>query len=135
MEKDYFPRYKLHKTAAELCFHGGRNECFWYGPTPVADPNAAPTPPALAYKSWRRPIEEPQTPGFFREFDLTGAYATCLSSLKIPDYNRARPTQVLEDFKTGELGFARVRFAFPSGTRFPCLPVLSLGRHGSARGR
>jgi len=87
VEKDYFPRYKLHKTAAELCFHGGRNECFWYGPTPVADPNAAPTPPALAYKSWRRPIEEPQTPGFFREFDLTGAYATCLSSLKIPDYD------------------------------------------------
>jgi hypothetical protein len=130
VEKDYLPRYKLHKTAAELSFHGGRNECFWYGPTPVADPNAVPTPPAIAYKSWRRPIEEPQTPGFFREFDLTGAYATCLSSLKIPDYNRARPTQDLEDFKTWELGFARVKFTFPPNTRFPCLPVLSLDEHG-----
>jgi hypothetical protein len=121
----YGPRYKLHKALAESCFHGGRNECFWYGPTSEMSPDLyAPFVEGWEGEEWHGPI-------LFREFDLAAAYATALASLRIPDYDKARPTTDPADFRADQLGFARVSFHFPSETtRFPCLPVIASDERG-----
>lgn len=78
------------------CYHGGRNESYWNGPTPVSS---------------------------FYDFDLSGAYTTALVDLFPLDYGNARLTSNPEDYRGHVLGLARVRFSFPTGLRFPCLPV------------
>jgi hypothetical protein len=78
------------------CYHGGRNEAYAFGPSDN---------------------------GFWIDYDLPGAYTTAMAAIKIPDYEAMRHTTDLDDFRIDELGFARVTFKFPEGTRFPCLPV------------
>jgi hypothetical protein len=121
----YRPRYRLHEKLAEQCFHGGRNECFWYGPTSEMSPDLyAPVMDDWDGERWIGEI-------LFREFDLAAAYATALASLCIPDYDNARTTTDPADFRPDELGFARVRFSFPpETTRFPCLPVIASDERG-----
>src|SRR5262249_42854879 len=94
---------KGHHLPAQLAFYGGRNETFWYGPTPMAD---------------------------FREYDLTSAYATALSSLQILDYSAARHTQDPDDYDLDLVGFASIKFRFPEGTRYPSLPVMADDQRG-----
>ena len=119
------PRYALHKELAKRCFHGGRNECFWYGPTSEMTPDLY----APFVDDWDG--ERQIGPILFREFDLASAYATALASLRIPDYDKARPTTDLADFVPDQLGFARVAFQFPPETmRFPCLPVIASDERG-----
>jgi len=91
------PGYSLNEALARKCVHGGRNECFMFGPTEVCE--------------------------WWREFDLASAYATALTTLQIPDYEAAHQTTDVDEFRVGELGFALVEFQFPAATRFPCLPV------------
>ena len=79
-----------------MTYHGGRNECFHMGPTHVG--------------------------GWF-DFDLAGAYTTGLTDLCAIDYKGMRFTTKEEDFVGHVLGFARVKFKFPDGCRFPSLPV------------
>jgi len=79
-----------------MTYHGGRNECFYMGPTPV---------------------------GKWNDFDLAGAYTTGLTDLCEIDYKGMRQTNKSEDFVGHVLGFARVKFQFPDDCRFPSLPV------------
>jgi hypothetical protein len=124
-DRRYRPRYELHKALAESCFHGGRNECFWYGPTSEMSSDLyAPVMDDWDGERWIGDI-------LFREFDLASAYATALASLRIPDYDNARTTTDLADFSADQLGFARVAFRFPPATtRFPCLPVIASDERG-----
>lgn len=89
--------HRLHwQQLVSLSYHGGRNECFVYGATET---------------------------GEWIDVDLKGAYSVALSPIGTPDYAAARVTQQVEDFGPTTLGFAHLRFRFPEGTRFPCLPV------------
>jgi hypothetical protein len=77
-------------------YQGGRNECFWFGPTPV---------------------------GTYFDPDLSGAYVAGLAYVMALDYDRLEMTKDVKHFVGHVAGFASVRFKFPDGTRFPCLPV------------
>jgi hypothetical protein len=118
-DRKYHPNFILHATLAKLCFHGGRNESYAYGPTSHMSPGG-------------HEVYEPdgKTPVRWREFDLKGAYLTALSALRIPDYDAARATIDPADFQVDGLGYARVRFQFPPDCRFPCLPVDSANDRG-----
>jgi hypothetical protein len=96
--KVHKPGYEMNLRLATDCLHGGRNECFAYGPTA-------------------------EDAGPWYEHDLASAYPTALSTLQIPDYDAARQTTDPADFRIDQLGGALVDFCFPAGTRFPCLPV------------
>jgi hypothetical protein len=109
VERKPLDRFALYEPLAKQAYHGGRNECFWYGPT--IDTDAEHQPP-------------------FREYDLISAYVTVLASLRVPDYANARPSSDPADFAPHVLGFARIRFRFPERTRFPSLPVPAADDHG-----
>ena len=123
--RQYRSLYLIHEELAKQCFHGGRNECFWYGPTSEMSPDLyAPVVDDWECERWTGEI-------LYREFDLASAYATALASLRIPDYDNARTTTDLADFRPDQLGFARVAFHFPpETTRFPCLPVVASDERG-----
>jgi len=86
----------IHAPFVSSCYLGGRNECFAFGPSAV---------------------------GLWNDFDLRGAYTTGLVYLKQIDYDGAFTTCDVENFTGHVAGFAKVRFAYPAGTRFPGLPV------------
>ena len=88
---------------ATKSYHGGRNEAFLFGVT---------------------------QPGEWTDYDLTGAYTTAMVAIKTPDYQNARISDNPNDYTHDVMGFAWVRFRFPEGTRFPCLPVVSDDDHG-----
>ena len=95
------PEAALLLTAAGHAYYGGRNEGFLYG---IHHASAG-----------------------WSDFDLAGAYPTAMCLVGDPDYS-APPTVL-----TGRLGrdmlkpnswlFGHVRFRFPAGTMYPCLPV------------
>ncbi|OOE78670.1 hypothetical protein BZG73_15850 [Salinivibrio siamensis] len=87
---------ELFERLAIKAYFGGRNESFACGPSDV---------------------------GVFYDFDLSGAYTTGMVDVRPLDYDRSYMTKNLDDFCGHVCGFARVRFSFPDGTRFPCLPV------------
>lgn len=87
---------ELFEHLAIRCYLGGRNECFTCGPSDV---------------------------GTFYDFDLSGAYTTGMVDIRSLDYNRAFMSSDLDDYCGHVCGFARVRFSFPDGTRFPCFAV------------
>jgi hypothetical protein len=111
-ERLHTPRFKLNQSLADDCFHGGRNECFCYGPT--VDTDAEGTPP-------------------FREYDLISAYAVAMASIRMPDWGGFGPPDGtgmyhcsdLAAYAADTLGIARVSFRFHDGTRFPSLPVVA----------
>ena len=78
------------------CYHGGRNECYTFGPTPVS---------------------------VWNDFDLAGAYTTGLVDLRPIDYDNFWYTKDERAFVGHVVGFALVDFEFPADTKFPCLPV------------
>jgi hypothetical protein len=108
-ERKHSPKFKIEESLAIACFHGGRNECFCYGPTIDAD--AAGTPR-------------------FREFDLIGAYAVAMASMGMPNWTGMQDSNDPSEFRPGGMGMARVRFSFPVGTRFPSLPVVAPDDYG-----
>jgi hypothetical protein len=85
-----------YEALAVEAYHGGRNEAFLFGPTPVDD---------------------------WLDVDLKGAYATSLASVGMPQWLELRHSVNLEDFHAGVLGAARIHFKFPATVRFPTLPV------------
>ncbi|TXN43623.1 hypothetical protein FV233_17815 [Methylobacterium sp. WL7] len=87
---------QLFEEFAAAAYLGGRNECFFCGPTPE---------------------------GEFYDYDLPGAYTTAMCAVRPLDYEGIHTSKNLEDFSVDVLGLAHVRFEFPEGTRFPCLPV------------
>lgn len=92
------PARGLYEDLAIRCYHGGRNESFMMGPTPIGD---------------------------WYDWDLKGAYTTGLCDLLVPDYANMHTSSDPQDFIGHVMGFAYVEFAFPTDTRFPCLPVRS----------
>ena len=81
---------------ATECYHGGRNEQFWFGP------------------------------GFedtWSDFDLSSAYPTAMSLIGYPDWKGIHEEGDPSKFTATTLGFVRVDFEFPPETRFPTLPV------------
>lgn len=86
----------IHESFISQCYHGGRNECYRFGPTVV---------------------------GLWNDFDLAGAYTTGLVDLRHIDYSAVYFSTNLEDFRSHTLGFAWVRFAHPEMVRYPVLPV------------
>jgi len=92
------PARDLLETLAIRCYHGGRNESFMVGPTAIGD---------------------------WYDWDLKGAYTTGLCDLLVPDYASMHMSADPHDFIGHVMGFAYVDFTFPTGTRFPCIPVRS----------
>ncbi|EJN6954684.1 hypothetical protein NRD12_001259 [Aeromonas hydrophila] len=92
------PARGLYEDLAIRCYHGGRNESFMMGPTPIGD---------------------------WYDWDLKGAYTTGLCDLLVPDYANMHTSSDPQDFIGHVMGFAYVEFAFLTDTRFPCLPVRS----------
>jgi hypothetical protein len=78
------------------CYHGGRNEQFWFGPG--FDDN-------------------------WSDFDLSSAYPTAMSLIGMPDWRNLYDCKDISAFTATTLGFAEVKFSFPESTRYPCLPV------------
>lgn len=92
----------IHEPFVANCYHGGRNECYAFGPSAEAD---------------------------LHDFDLAGAYTTGMVDMRHIDYDHAWVTKNPKDFKGHVIGFALVNFSHPDGVRFPVLPV-SLGALG-----
>ena len=93
------------------CYHGGRNEQFWFGVSPR---------------------------GKWYDYDLTSAYPSAMCLIGIPDWDSLKPIFNLEELlyqgkytKTGkpryryptDLVFGEIEFEFPESVRYPCLPV------------
>ena len=85
-----------NQTFASECYHGGRNEAYYFGFSPV---------------------------DVWTDFDLAGAYTTAMAGIRMPDYEGLYETRDPSKFNADDLGLARIQFRFPDGTRFPCLPV------------
>lgn len=85
------------------CYHGGRNEQFWFGP---------------AFE------------GLWYDYDLSSAYPSAMALIGRPDWNKIRSIRSsaeLFGFKHTDLAFANVDFEFPEDVRFPVLPVRTEG--------
>jgi len=85
---------------------GGRNECYWFGPTPITDELTR-----------------------LCDHDLAGCYVVSLAGLMVMDYERIEVVRDKHRFIGHVAGFAQVRFKFPPGTMYPCLPVI-VGNYG-----
>ncbi|CAH2603762.1 putative Primer-independent DNA polymerase PolB [Rhodovastum atsumiense] len=90
------PGQSIYYEFARNCYHGGRNECFYHGPSDICP---------------------------WYDFDLPAAYTTALTALRPIDYDNIRPEFDPAAYGIGDMGFAWITFEFPLGTRFPCIPV------------
>jgi len=91
--------YRDRESFFADCYHGGRNEAYYAGFTPE---------------------------GVITDLDICGAYTTAMAAIRTPDWRKAADTTEIDILtEAGERGMAvaRVRFRFPAGTRFPCLPI------------
>ncbi|OYU00704.1 MAG: hypothetical protein CFE36_14485 [Sphingomonadaceae bacterium PASS1] len=90
------PEVSWHVPLATECYHGGRNEQFWFGPA----------------------FEDDWT-----DYDLSSAYPTAMALIRKPDWKNTFVTTRIADFKPDTLGIANVEFEFPEHVRFPTMPV------------
>ena len=88
--------YATWKELARQCYSGGRNECYIFGFT-------------------ERDV--------WSDFDLSGAYATAMAALRMPDYDRAYECLDPAAYRADVLGVAKVEFEFPPSARFPSMPI------------
>ncbi len=88
-----------HLDFATECYHGGRNEQFWFGPSYASEWN---------------------------DFDLSSAYPTAMALMGRADWRRLRYSDCLDDFTPRALGLAKVSFKFPETVRYPCIPVRTI---------
>lgn len=94
----YVEELNWHIPFLTECYHGGRNEQFWFGPS----------------------FEDDWT-----DYDLTSAYPTAMASIGRPFWREIRDMKSadLETIKMGSLAFALVDFRFPESVRYPTLPI------------
>jgi hypothetical protein len=86
----------IFEALAIECYHGGRNECYLTGPSDI--------------DTWV-------------DFDAPSCYTVILNGLRPLDYEKTSMTSNLGDYSGDVFGMARVKFKFPDGTEYPCLPV------------
>lgn len=86
----------INQSIVDESFHGGRNECFYYGITPDD-----------AWKDW----------------DIISAYTTVLAMLNPLFYHAAYESNEVNDYHYSKHGYAYLSFQFPVGVNYPCLPV------------
>lgn len=87
----------IHENLAIECYHGGRNEQYFFGPGEEDD---------------------------WVDYDLRSAYTTAMSIIGTPLWDDIYSSRDISDFlDPSVMGFALVEFEFPEKTRFPCLPV------------
>lgn len=94
----YVEELNWHVPFLTECYHGGRNEQFWFGPS----------------------FEDDWT-----DYDLTSAYPTAMASIGRPLWREIRDMKAadLETIRSGSLAFALVDFRFPKSVRYPTLPI------------
>ena len=92
----FLPQVHIFETLASECYHGGRNEQFWFGPGYEAD---------------------------WFDYDLASAYPTAMSLIGLPNWEKPRITYDIEDFQDNTFGFVYASFKFPDNIRYPCIPV------------
>jgi hypothetical protein len=92
------PNQQRHLFAplATECYHGGRNEQYFFGAGVV---------------------------GQWKDYDLPNAYPTGMSQLGTPRWDELKLTTDLEELSRHRLSYACVKFKHPEGIRFPVLPV------------
>lgn len=97
-KKEYVLLAEVHslKNHATECYHGGRNEQYWFGPGFEAD---------------------------WTDYDLAGAYPTAMSLLRTPDWRAIYTTTDLDAFTDTTFGIASVEFEHPEHILYPVLPV------------
>jgi hypothetical protein len=78
------------------CYHGGRGEQLWFGPSFEDD---------------------------WSDFDLTSAYPTAMATIGKPDWKSIYTSIDLDQIIAAPFGFACVDFKFSDTTRYPTLPV------------
>jgi hypothetical protein len=86
----------LFSALATECYHGGRNEQYFFGAGVV---------------------------GEWKDYDLPNAYPTGMSQLGTPVWEGLKITTDLEELSRHRLSYAQVEFKHPEGVRFPVLPV------------
>jgi len=86
----------LHDSFSRESFHGGKNECYFYGIT-----------------------EE----DIWSDWDICSAYTTVLAMLDSIDHNNSFECMDALQYSPEIPGYANVHFKFPAHTRYPCLPV------------
>jgi hypothetical protein len=96
--KPYIEQIHWHIDFATECYHGGRSEQLWFGPSFEDD---------------------------WSDYDLTSAYPIAMATIGKPDWGSIFPTTDLSTFSMDAFGFACVDFRFPEGTRYPTLPIRS----------
>lgn len=96
--RPFIQKLHWHIDFATECYHGGRNEQLWFGPS----------------------FEDAWT-----DFDLSGAYPTAMATIGNPKWDELRVVRSLEEISSDELGLVCVDFKFPDATRYPSLPVRS----------
>lgn len=84
---------------ATECYHGGRNEQFWFGPS---------------YRA------------HWNDFDLSSAYPTAMSLIGRADWENIRSTTNIDEFTPMALAMAEVEFEFPDSVKYPCIPVRTI---------
>ena len=93
-----------HRDFASECYHGGRNEQYFFGPAPV--------------DNWQ-------------DYDLSGAYPTAMAMIGRPMWVGLKERQESDYWKTvkpTDLGYFYVHFQFPDSVRFPIFTVRT--QHG-----
>ncbi|MCG3864476.1 MULTISPECIES: hypothetical protein [unclassified Photobacterium] len=90
------PDRMILESFATQCYHGGRNESFMSGITPV---------------------------GTWNDYDAPSCYTTILMGLRELDYLHAKQSTCIKDFFGDQCAMVWVEFKFPDDTRFPSLPV------------
>ncbi|MHA2734002.1 hypothetical protein [Vibrio campbellii] len=89
---------KTLEDFATQCYHGGRNESFIAGPTPI--------------DTWR-------------DYDVPSCYSAITLGLRELAYEQMYMTKDLNELFGDKCAMAWVEFSFPKGTRFPSLAVRS----------
>ena len=97
--KPYQQKVSWHVDFVTQCYHGGRNEQFYFGPSEK---------------------------DVWYDYDLQSCYPSCMSLIGIPDWSGIKNITSLKEllsYKETDLAYANVDFEFPDDVRFPVLPV------------
>lgn len=97
--KRLVPQQRLYFEEAFVteCYHGGRNEQFWFGPGSI---------------------------GEWNDWDLSSCYPTAMSIIGLPNWDAMHRSENLKDFiDPSSLAYAWIEFEFPDTVRYPVLPV------------